>query len=128
LDGLLAGLLDLAVLERDATEQSWHHGRNAHVQRGVHIAAECAHRIVFLSLSGGGRGGGSAEDVQGDRTLQGGPIWKAAVQRGNADTGAASDLVERRVGTQLDEHIARGGQDLLPITARVGAQRAPPLD
>ena len=45
-----------------------------------------------------------------------------AVDRGVADAGPAGDLVERHVGAELDEHLAGGGDDPLPVAQGVGAR------
>jgi hypothetical protein len=53
------------------------------------------------------------------------PVWKAAIQGGNADTRPTRNLVEGRVRSELDKNVARGGQDVLAIALSVGAQPAP---
>ena len=105
-----AGGPDLVVLKRNVTEQRRHDGRDAQVQRAVHIAGERGERVDFLGLGGAGFVSRSRQHVQSDRAQQRRSVRKAAVQGGDADPGAAGDLVQRRVGTLLDKDLAGSGE------------------
>jgi probable F420-dependent oxidoreductase len=91
----------------------------------VHVAPECRDGIGFLELGAASRFCRAGQDVKRDGALQAGTIGEAAVQSGNANTRAASDLVEGRVGAELDEDVARSGQQLGAIATGIGAQAAP---
>ena len=49
---------------------------------------------------------------------------EVAVQRPDADAGAAGDVLERGRAVGLGERLARGGHELLVVAQRVGALRA----
>jgi len=50
---------------------------------------------------------------------------EVAVQRADADAGAARDVLQRRAGVVLGERLAGGGDQRVVIATRVGALRAP---
>jgi len=91
----------------------------------VHVTGERGEWVRFLGLGGLGFVSRSRQHVQSDRAQERGAVRKAAVQGGDADPGAAGDLVQRRVSALLDEDLAGSGEDVLAVAASVGAQPAP---
>lgn len=123
LDGEVTRLTDLLVaFESDASEQRGHDGGDAIVERPMHVAEQRAERVGFFGERGAGFGTDATEHIQRHGAHQRLAVGKAPIQRGDADAGAPSDLIERRVRALLDEHVARGGEEVFAVAARVGAQ------
>src|ERR1019366_9648040 len=51
-------------------------------------------------------------------------VREVAVQRADPDVRASRDLLQRRRGSVLGECVARGGDQLLVVSQRVGPLRA----
>jgi hypothetical protein len=50
-------------------------------------------------------------------------VGEVPVDRGIAEACAAGDLVERHIGPVLDEHLARRGDDPIPVSHGIGPRR-----
>ncbi len=123
-DGGLARAPELFVLKGDGPQQRGHDGRDAQVERAVHVAREGGPGVGCLDLGAAGDLGGAGQDVECDGALEAGAVGEAAIKGGNADAGAAGNLVEGRVGAMLDEDVAGGGEELLTVAAGIGAETA----
>src|SRR5438132_2061850 len=114
---------DLFVtFERDVSEQRRHHRRDAEVDGLVHVPQERMKRVRLLGERFASLAADALEHVDRHRAHERFTIRKTSVQCGNTDARAARHLIERRIDTLLDEHVARRGKQLFAIAPGVSPE------
>jgi F420-dependent oxidoreductase-like protein len=110
------------VFEVDLLEQNRDHDSDAQVQDSVHVHRERPERIRSLRDRSLGRVPGPHESVEDNSGHERAPVVEMPVEGADADSGPFRDLVQRRVGTALDEDVTGCHEDLPVVAAGVSPQ------
>ncbi len=115
-----AGRRQLFVVQLHLLEQDGDHCGDAQVENRVHVGRERSERIRALRERALPGLRALQQSIENDRAHQGLPVREVPVERPDADAGPLGDLVQRRVGPALDEHVAGHIEQLLAVAPRVG--------
>ena len=115
------------AFEVDLLEQDRDHDSDAQVQNSMHVHRERPERIRSVRDRSLGRVPGPHESVEDNSGHERVPVVEMPVEGADAHAGPFRDLVQRRVGTALDENVTGCREDLPVVAAGVSPPGTHPI-